>query len=115
MRRLTLFIAPFAAWALPLPAWALEHRTIIIRTGITGTFPEIMSKVVSFLAMSSVATCLMLFLIGAFLYTTGVVGETQKDTGKKTMINALLGLLIILGSYALLRTVLYYICAPSAC
>jgi len=43
------------------------HAQMLIDTGIHATFPQVMSRIVGWLATSGVAVCAALFLVGAFM------------------------------------------------
>jgi len=50
---------------------------------------------------------LSIFLIGAFLMVFGGVSETLRQSGKRAMINSLVGLAIVVGCYGIYRTVVF--------
>jgi hypothetical protein len=93
----------------PVPAFALEDRFITIFTGIRSSFPEIMTGIMVFLTTSSLFVASTLFLIGAFYVVISRGEEATMKKGKDLMTGSLIGLLVILGSYGILRTVLFII------
>lgn len=104
---LSLLFRPETAGAVILP-----NRTIFMGTGVRCgggqcSLTIIIMKVVYFLVSSAIIVSVILFLIGAF-YTVLYAGKEDKvKTGKDIMIGSLIGLAIIYGSYAILRTLFY--------
>ena len=98
---LTLFFVP--------PAYALEDRFVILKTGFGLTLNQIMANIISFLAVSIVGLALVLFLIGAFLliFANLTHNEDLLGKGKNAMKRSLIGMAIVLGSYAIVRTIVY--------
>lgn len=80
---------------------------ITIDTGIRATFPQVMTAIVNFLAGSALAVCTAIFLVGALMMVGYAAKPDKAEQGKKIMIDSLVGLAIILGSYGILRTVFY--------
>lgn len=80
---------------------------ITVNTGIRTSFPQIMNKIVSFLAVSSVSVCTALFLIGAFMMVFNARSPDKAAQGKDIMIQSIIGLFVVLGAYGILRTVFY--------
>lgn len=73
------------------------------------SFGSIMVAVVNFLAGSALAVCGALFFVGAVWMVAGAGKEDQRSKGKDIMIDSLKGLAIILGSYGILRSVLFLV------
>jgi hypothetical protein len=96
---------------LPSRAWALQDRSITMTTGIRlqGGFNQAVNNLISFLAGTITAVTIVLFLIGAFSLIFGALtnNEDLLGKGKNSMKRSLMGMAIVLGSYAILRTVLY--------
>ncbi len=89
-------------------ALALEQRSIAMTTGIRIPFAQAMENLIGFLAATIVTISVLFFLIGAvFLIASHGSNTDFLEKGKKTMRNSLIGLAIVLGSYAILRTVLF--------
>ena len=93
----------------PTAASALEERFVILGTGIRISFVQLVSNLISFLAVSVLSVCTVLFLIGAVQVTVSHGDQTKIDNGKKLMISSLVGLALVLSSYAIVRTVLYFL------
>ena len=93
----------------PAKALALEDRSVVLNTGIRISWVEAFSNLTGFVAGSAIGVCTLLFLYGAGQLVISRGDQTQVDNGKKAMINALIGLAIVLASYGILRTVLYFL------
>lgn len=105
MRRILSSVALFLG--ILTPQFVLAQRSVTITAGIRASLPVFLESIVWFLATSSLALCTLMFLIGAFLFVVSHGNESTIQRGKQLMVNAILGLMIILGAYAILRTVLY--------
>lgn len=92
---------------LLIPLAHAQTRQWRFDTGIHATFPQLMSAIVNFLAVSSVAVCTALFLIGAFMMVLYSSKPDKAAQGKDIMIQSVIGLFVILGSYGILRTVFF--------
>ncbi len=51
---------------------------------------------------------LLFIMIGGYQYMTAGINEEQAEQGKKTLQNAIIGLLIILLSYTVISIIFYY-------
>jgi hypothetical protein len=83
------------------------HAQVQLNTGIHSTFPQLMERIVGWLATSGVAVCAALFLIGAFMMVLYSSKPDKASQGKDIMIQSMIGLFVILGAYGILRTVFY--------
>lgn len=88
-------------------AQALQQRTIFVDTGPRLTFSQLTLNLINWAAASIVSVCIVLFLLGAGYWVSAAGRQEAIDTGKKHMLGALQGLAVTLGSYAILRTVLF--------
>lgn len=68
-----------------------------------------MTRVGNALSFAIEFVCTALFLIGAFLYTASRGQDQWVQKGKDFMLGSVLGLMTVVGSYAILRTVYYFI------
>lgn len=83
------------------------HAQLQISTGIQATFPQVMERIVTFLALTGVSLCTALFLVGAFMMVLYAGKPDKAAQGKDVMIQSMIGLFVILGAYGILRTVFY--------
>lgn len=95
--------------SVPEKAAALFQRSIIVDTGVRTSFLQVMGNMYTFMAASAAGVCTLLFLLGAAQLTVSKGDQTKVDNGKKLMVSALIGLAIILGSYGIIRTILYFL------
>ncbi len=93
----------------PETAYALQNRFVFLTTGVRIPFTQLVGNLTGFVAVSAVGVCTLLFLFGAVQVTVSHGDQTKVDNGKKMMISALIGLAIVLSSYAIVRTVLYFL------
>lgn len=108
MTRKARIVAAFFCGLLPTAASALEQRSIQMTTGIRISFATAIENLVSFLAGTIVVMSVMFFLIGAvFLIASHGSNTDFLEKGKKSMRNSLIGLAIVLSSYAILRTAFF--------
>lgn len=111
LRRLVIISPAF----LLLPALAHAYTPgapISINTGVSATVQQIFNGLVNVLLLWSTLVATALFLLGALI----MVGSAGTDEGflsvsnaKKLMKGALIGLAIIVGSWMILSTVLFFI------
>ena len=99
---------------LSIPAQALaqnqnQGRVLYVGTGVRISLAQGLSNVYLFMALSAMGFFTLLFLLGAATLTMSRGDQTKVDNGKKMMISALIGLAIVLGSYGIMRTVLYFL------
>ncbi len=88
-------------------AYALENRSVYLTTGIRISFTQALQNLTGFLAGAIVSVTIVLFLVGA-AYLVASHGKSEMvDKGKKIMIGSLIGMAVVLGAYAILRTVLF--------
>lgn len=79
----------------------------------TRTLPELIQFVIN-IVLSVVALIALLFLIiGGFWYITSGGNEETAEKGKNTVINAIIGLVIIALSYVIVRVVINFVAGSS--
>lgn len=72
--------------------------------GLTGNVIDFMAASIGFLAVA-------IFIYGALLLTASGAHEEWKNKGKDIMIGSLVAMVIVLGAYAILRTVAFFVLA----
>lgn len=95
-------------WAC-VPVSAYAQRTLNVATGSRITFVELTNNIIAFLAAAIPSIALAMFVIGAFMVTISGIKEEYRQTGKNLMIGAVMSLAVVLGAYALLRTVDFFL------
>ena len=108
-REMSAVFAALALLLIPARAQALVERFVVLNTGIRISIPQVLSNVIGFLAITSVALCSLIFLLGAGQLVISHGDQTKVDTGKKMMTGSLMGLGLVLSAYAIVRTVLYFL------
>lgn len=84
-------------------------RTLTVGIGTPISALGLFFRVANFLAISSATVCLGIFVVGALILTGSRGQESGVQKGRDLMTGSLIGLAVILGSYALLRLVLYVV------
>lgn len=113
LQKVVIFGAMIAA---ALPQWVMaadekQQGSLTISMGFKfpPTIPKILANLV--VAMVGIATPLIItvFLYGAFLTVLMAHSEEQAKKGKTIMINAIFGLAVVAGSYAMIQMLFYVI------
>lgn len=74
-----------------------------------GTLGELASTVISILLGMAGIVAVIFVIIGGYQFMTARGNETQSTEGRKTVVNALIGLAIIIVSYAVVQAVTNYL------
>ena len=99
-------VLPVAHAACSCPA----GHIVCICTGTAGSsVAGIMGNIVNLLLYWSSFVAAMLFIVGGILMIGSGGSDTFLSTGKKIMKGSLIGFAIVLGSWMILSTVLYFI------
>jgi len=80
-----------------------------VGVGTSYTFWEIMQRIITYLTGSIGAIALAMFVVGAFRITISGVKDDERQKGKDLMFGAVLSLAVVLGAYAILRTVDFFL------
>ena len=79
--------------------------------GTAYAFWTIIGRIIQYLTGAIGAVAVTMFVVGALLVTLSGVKEDLRQKGKDLMIGSVLSLAIVLGAYALLRMVEYFLTA----
>lgn len=101
LRRLSLGIA---GALLPIVAFA-QGRTLPVNIGTSYDFETIIQNVIDFLAASITTIATVMFLVGAFMIVLAGAKEDFKEKGKDLMVGSIVSIGVVLGAYAIYRTV----------
>lgn len=104
MRR--LWIIFLGSWLLPVPAKA---AVVVIATGVRTSVPQVIAGLVDFLLLWSGVIASGLFLIGAVLMVGSGGEDEYLSAGKRIMKAALIGFALVLSSWMILSTVVYFL------
>lgn len=108
-REMSLLLSLLVSPAFAQDGLRDETRFVILTTGIRISFLQAIGNITSFIATSAAGVCTVLFLVGAAQLTLSRGDQTKVDNGKKLMISSLVGLGIVLSSYAIVTTLLYFL------
>jgi hypothetical protein len=110
---MTLRIRSIVALAVFLPQAALA-RTLHVGVGTQFSVEVVLTRIINYMAGAVVFAAAAMFAVGA-LYVTASRGDADTvKKGKNLIIGAIIGAAIVLGSFAILRTIFYYIYAFGA-
>ena len=104
MLRLVLLLS-----SLFSPLRAFANRQLDVDIGTDKSIVQAISDVLAFLAGAIGSIAVALFVAGAFMVMIGGAKEDQAQKGKDLIIGSLLSLAVVLGAYAMLRTVDWFL------
>lgn len=90
---------------------SVSAQQLIVDIGTPLSFGQITGNIVNFLAASIGFLTVALFIVGALMLTASGFREEWRNKGKDLMIHSLIAMVIVLGAYAILRTVAFFILA----
>jgi len=103
---LLLIVLPLVFLSEIPKAWAYSPQQFGLLIGTNQSFGDMALNLTGFFMAASSFVCGTIFMIGTFFVVISGGGE-KKDAGKKMMIGALIGLAVILGAYAIMRTIFF--------
>jgi type IV secretory pathway VirB2 component (pilin) len=85
------------------------------RTGIanSGTFQDLLMNVISILLLVAGGIAIVFVIIGGYQYMTSAGNEETAEKGKKNVINAIIGIVIILLSYEIITVIANLVSTPA--
>ena len=99
---LFLVSLPVKVWA----GWKLEVGIIPpLNTNAEVSLDQYVTGIYNFAAMAVGIIGVLMFLVGGFQYMISAGNRGMSGEAKKTMINAVIGIILVLGAYLLLRTI----------
>lgn len=84
---------------------------LTVNIGTVLSWEQLTGNIINFLAASIGFLAVAIFIYGALLLTASGAHEEWKNKGKDIMIGSLVAMVIVLGAYAILRTVAFFILA----
>lgn len=84
---------------------------LVVDIGTKLSWEQLTGNIINFLAMSIGFLTVAIFIYGALLLTASGAHEEWKNKGKDIMIGSLVAMIIVLGAYAILRTVAFFLLA----
>lgn len=106
---MTRLRAALAAALLALPGVCAAQRTLPVTIGTQYDFQVLAGNLMNYLAGTITTVSALVFIAGAFMMVASRGKEDQVGKGKEMIIGSLVGLCVVLGSYGIYRTVLYFI------
>jgi hypothetical protein len=99
---LFLVSLPVKVWA----GWKLEVGIIPpLNTNAEVSLDQYVTGIYNFAAMAVGIIGVLMFLVGGFQYMISAGNRGMSGEAKKTMINAVIGIILVLGAYLLLSTI----------
>lgn len=93
----------------PAVVFAQNTRSLNVSVGTSYTFWAIMQRIITYLTGSIAAIALAMFVVGAFRVTISGIKEEERQKGKDLMVGSVLSLAVVMGAYAILRTLDYFL------
>lgn len=100
-------IPSFLTGIFGIPAASAQQLVVDIGTPLS--WGQITNNIVTFLAASIGFVSVAIFIYGALKLTGSGFNEEWRNQGKDIMVKSLVAMVIVLGAYAILRTVAYFI------
>lgn len=88
-----------------------DASALVVDIGTKLSWEQLTGNIINFLAISIGFLTVAIFIYGALLLTASGVHEEWKNKGKDIMIGSLVAMIIVLGAYAILRTVAFFLLA----
>lgn len=96
-----VFLLPF--WALA--GWKLEVPIPPMKPDVEYSLNDYVTYIYNFVAMAVGIIGVLMFLVGGFQYMISAGNKAVSGEAKKTMINAIIGIVLVLGAYIFLSTI----------
>lgn len=87
-----------------LTAYALEDGTVQV-SGWTGNAENLAFRIINYVLGAAGLVAVIYLIIGGFNYITAGGNEEQSKKATKTLLNAVIGLVVIFAAYAIVVTV----------
>jgi hypothetical protein len=84
-------------------------RTLHVGIGVNTSIPELILRIITAATIGITFICTALFLIGAFMLVFSAGKEDTIGTAKDMMTKSLMGMAVVLGSYAIIRTLFFVV------
>jgi hypothetical protein len=97
--------------ALLTPWAAHAQRQLGVGIGTALNVEQILTNIINYMAASIVFVASASFVVGAFFITFSRGDADQVNRGKSLLIGSLIGMAVVLGAFAILRTVMFFIYA----
>ena len=103
---LTVFVL-LAMMALPFVAGAQFRTPDPGSTGVPGdtTITQLLMRIIQILLAIAGLIAVVFLIVGGFRYITAGGNEESAESGKKTIINAIIGVVVIILSFVIVRVI----------
>lgn len=82
-----------------------KQTSILGDTPVFCSAADLLLKVINYILIISGTVTILFLMIGGFFYLTSAGAEEQTEKGKKILINSVIGLVVIVMSFAIVRIV----------
>lgn len=96
---------------IPFVASPASAAQLVVNIGTPLSWGQLTGNIVDFLAASIGFVTVAIFIVGALKLTASGFNEEWRNQGKDLMVKSLVAMVIVLGAYAILRTVAFFILA----
>lgn len=86
-------------------AWKLEVPIPPMKPGEEVSLSDYVTNIYNFVAMAVGIVGVLMFLVGGFQYMISAGNKSVSGEAKKTMINAIVGIVLVLAAYVFLSTI----------
>lgn len=118
------FAAALLSLAFPFMAKANEVQSGLQIGGLQSLFvgggisssqslPELIANVIRLMLIFAGSIAVVFVIIGGFWYVTSAGNEEQAEKGKNTLINAIIGIVIIILSYVIVNVIANLVSTPN--
>lgn len=76
------------------------------------TLTEFISGVIEILLSFAGSLAVLFVIIGGFIYITSAGNEERAEKGKKTLVNAIIGIVVIIMSYVIINVIINLVSSP---
>lgn len=98
-----------AAWAQQVAPGGGAKTLTVNTIGRSFQFWTVIGSIMSYLTGAIGAVAITMFVVGALLVTLSGIKEDWRQKGKDFMIGSIISLAVVLGAYALLRMLEYFL------
>jgi hypothetical protein len=98
-----------ALWAMAPVVSAQGNQLEVNTLGQTYNFWQIIGNIMEYLTGAIGAVAITMFVVGALFVTLSGIKEDWRQKGKDLMIGSAMSLAVVLGAYAILRMLEYFL------
>ena len=110
--KILLSLAVGIIFLIPVVSYASEWKEFIPEDFRVGNLETFVSNIIRILLILAAVVALIYLIIGGYSYITAAGNPEQAQTAKWTLFNAIVGLIIVIASYAIISFVMENIFKP---